>query len=85
MVDWIALTGPPYGIAQVTLDGVAQPDVDLFSATWRYRQVVFSKTGLAAGPHTLVVSWTGRKNAGATSDYINLDAVGVIGTLTQAP
>ncbi len=33
-IEWLALTGPTYGIAQVVLDGVAQPDVDLYSATY---------------------------------------------------
>ncbi len=62
-IDWMALTGPIYGIAQVELDGVLQPDVDLYSANYLFQQVVFSKTGLAAGPHTMVVNWTGRRNA----------------------
>jgi hypothetical protein len=83
--EWMALTGPSYGIAQVVLDGVLQPDVDLYSPTYKFRQFVFQTAALTAGPHTLVVSWTGRKNP-LSSDYrINLDAIGVAGTLTQAP
>jgi len=84
-IGWTALTGPTYGIASVTLDGVVQQYLDLYSATYLSRQLVFSRVGLPSGPHTLVVRWTGLKNASATSDYISLDAIGVTGTLTQAP
>ncbi len=64
---------------------MVQPDVDLYSASYLSRQVVFSKAGLAAGPHTLVVTWTGRRNASAVYHQIGLDAIRVAGTLTQAP
>ena len=73
----VASKGPGYGTMSVTLDGAAQPNVDLSAATAKYQQVVFSKTGLTDAAHRLVIERAAGK--------INLDAVDVLGTLTQAP
>jgi photosystem II stability/assembly factor-like uncharacterized protein len=63
------------GIMHVSLDGVAQPDVNLGTGTISYKQIVFSATGLSAGPHTLSLSGT----------MFDLDALDIAGTLTQSP
>ena len=47
--------GPGYGTMSVTLDGAAQPNVDLSAASAKYQQVVFSKTGLTDAAHRLVI------------------------------
>lgn len=74
----VASKGPGYGTMSVTLDGDAQPNVDLGAATAKHQQVVFSKTtGLADAAHRLVIERAAGK--------INLDAVNILGTLTQAP
>ena len=82
-IEWRALTGPIYGIAEVEIDGVPQPDVDLYSASYRYNRVVLSKFSLSPGLHTMTVRWTGRKNAGASNSFISLDAVGLAGTIER--
>jgi hypothetical protein len=46
-IDLIALTGPTYGIARVTLDSVETTMVDLYSPTYQYKRVVYSRRGLA--------------------------------------
>ena len=63
----VASKGPAYGIMSVTLDGAAQPNVDLYAATAKYQQVVFSKTGLTDAAHRLVIEWTNSKNAAASA------------------
>ena len=47
----------------------------MYAASYGYQQVVFERTGLSAGAHTLEVVNTGRKNAAAFGTYADLDAV----------
>ena len=70
---------------KVTLDGTVQPNVNLYAATTVYQQKVFTKTGLANTSHTLTLAWTGTSNGVNTATTIDLDALDVAGTLTQAP
>jgi hypothetical protein len=74
--------GRAYGIMKVTLDGVARR-VSLYRSSTAYRQKVFSRTGLTAGPHTIMLQWTGTKSAAATSKTVNLDALAIRGALNQ--
>ena len=83
-IDLIALTGPNYGIASVTLDGGTPVNVDLYSASYAYQQSVWSASSLTDGPHTLRVEWTGSKNTSSTDTQINIDAVDLIGILTPS-
>jgi hypothetical protein len=81
----IASKGPAYGVMKVTLDGAAQPNVDLYAGAASYQQIVFSKTGLTDAAHRLVIEWTNSKNAAASATTINLDALRIVGSLAQAP
>jgi hypothetical protein len=87
-VELLALTGPDWGRASVTLDGVLQPGyVEFYSPTYIFQKSVYLKTGLTNGPHTLTLECTGEKNPAASGIKIDLDAVivtGTPGTLTQA-
>ena len=81
-LDWIATTGPGMGTADVSVDnGAAQP-VDLSGSTTRYQQKVWSTGMLAAGTHTVGISWDENDTAGA---YIDVDAFDVLGTLPSTP
>ena len=73
-VNWIGFRGPQAGIARVTLDGVFAAEVDTYSITEVVQSVVFRKTGLAAGTHTLTIEATGGKNPLATDSYVVVDA-----------
>ena len=81
----LATKGPAYGKMTVFLDGVQQPTIDLYAATARYQQAVFNKSGLSSAAHRLVLGWANSKNASASAKTINVDAVGVVGSLLQAP
>jgi len=83
-IDWITTKGPGFGIARVTVDGGAPVLVDLFNPTTAYRQRAFSARGLAEGPHTMVIEWTGTKRSVATNTYVGIDAFDVVGTFTPA-
>ncbi|NLZ47525.1 MAG: hypothetical protein GX895_01850, partial [Clostridiales bacterium] len=76
----IKLISTPYpnrGIARVTLDGTSY-DVDLYGYMI-YQAVVFEKTNLAYGTHSIKVEYTGRKNPNSSGTYIMIDAFDIIG------
>jgi len=73
-VKWKALKSPYYGIARVYIDGTLDAEVDLYSPTAQYQQVVYEKQSLTEGSHTIRIERTGNKNASALAAYISLDA-----------
>jgi hypothetical protein len=78
---WLAKKSPAYGQAQVTVDGGSPVTVDLYSADVLWRQEVWNSGVLGSGSHTVVIQWTGSKNAAATDTNINIDYLYVAGTL----
>ncbi len=83
-LDVIATTGPDCGIASVALDGGMPVDVDLYSGGVQYQRPVYSTGTLPYGTHTVLVSWTGRKNPASVGLFVTLDAVIAAGSLAQA-
>jgi hypothetical protein len=73
-VAWVTTRASNRGIAQVRLDGVLVATVDLFAAATSPRQLVFQRTGIGAGTHTLQVRVTGTRNAASTGNRIDVDA-----------
>ncbi len=53
-VKLVARTAPWYGLAEVCVGGDTET-VDFYSPTVAYKQVVFEKTGLSPGEHTLSI------------------------------
>jgi hypothetical protein len=78
---WIAKTSPAYGKAQVSVDGAVVGEVDLYSATTKYQQVVWNTGFLTEGSHTVIIRWLGTKRSQSSGTNIGLDAVDVIGML----
>lgn len=76
-VKWVALKGPTYGITYVYIDNIKVASVDLYSLTPGYKQIVFTKTGLTAGVHTIKLLRTTSKNAAATGYNTNVDNITV--------
>ncbi len=54
-VAWVGQRGPRRGRAKVYLDGQLLTKVDLYASSLSERRIVFSATGLTAGPHTLKI------------------------------
>jgi hypothetical protein len=77
-VDWIATLGPNMGNADVSVDGKAAVLINLNSATYIYKKMVFSTGDLASGKHVLEISWD---EANGTGTYISVDALDVVGTV----
>jgi N-acetylmuramoyl-L-alanine amidase len=81
---WIAQKGPLNGKAKVILDGGDPQTVDLYDSSYVSKQAVYNTGVLDDGPHTVSIEWTGTRNTAATMDLVNLDAVEVVGELTDA-
>lgn len=73
-IAWVARTTPTSGIASVTIDGVRQDDVDRYSAKTEFQKVVFRKTDLEPGRHTITVAWTSKDGAGPAGGAMHMDA-----------
>jgi len=58
-VAWVSTKSPKRGKAKVFVDGVLQTTVDLFASSLKDRQIVFTASGLSAGPHTLKIQVVG--------------------------
>src|SRR5437773_7172561 len=76
-VSWLGLRGPQAGVAKVYLDGAYQVDVDCYASTETVRAVLFTRSGLTAGAHTLTIEATGTRNTAATDAFISVDAFDV--------
>lgn len=60
------------GIAQITIDGVRQPDIDQYGHLGYRRTVTYS---LTSGTHRLGLVNSGRRNPGAIGGWVGLDAL----------
>jgi len=78
---WLAKKSPAYGMAKVTLDGGRPMTIDLYNASEAFKQKVWNTGVLPNSSHTVVIEWTGTKNASATNTNISIDAVQVLGTV----
>jgi len=68
------------GIAKLTLDGSKTYMVDLYAPVF-YSTAAWVSDPVPAGDHTLLIEWTGQKNAASKNTFIQFDAVVVYGTL----
>lgn len=73
----VRLIGPKArtgGIVTLTLDGVRVAKIDTYSRRTRHQAVLFERSGLTAGTHTLVATVTGKRNRKARRGYASIDA-----------
>jgi len=74
-VVWLATKTPASGRGRVYLDGLAQADIDLYSAANDYQAAVWRKTGLAKGSHTISIEVLGTKEASSSGFGVDVDAI----------
>ncbi len=79
-VTWIGIRNVSSGIALVQVDGVPVSEVDLFARPEVIHTPIITVNGLSPGSHTLTIGVTGRRNADAESNIVQVDAFDV-----QAP
>jgi len=79
-VTWIGTRNVSSGIALVKVDGGSGTEVDLFARPEVIHTPIIAVNGLSPGSHTLTIEVTGRQNADALSNIVQVDAFEV-----QAP
>ena len=67
-----------HGIAAYSIDGGAETEVDLYSATRSDNSFLFASPTLTKGQHTLKVRVSGRKNPSATAYVVPADRVDIV-------
>lgn len=77
-VKVLGSTSTSNGYANLYIDGVLQSTVDTYSATTKYRQLLYESGILPEGVHTLRIEATGTKRSAAANFYVTLDAVQVL-------
>ncbi len=82
----VCAKGPAYGKLKITIDGTPLTGYpDLYNATPLSKQLVYAKTGMTYGNHTVTIDCSGFKNILSSAKTVNLDALDIYGTLLQAP
>ena len=76
-ISIIAPTSNTKGVAMVTIDGQLY-EVDLYSTTAEDKKVVFTKTGLGSGDHTITIESIGVKNINSKNTVIAIDAFDIL-------
>ncbi|HLH38626.1 MAG TPA: hypothetical protein VKX39_05715 [Bryobacteraceae bacterium] len=71
-IEYVYTKAANRGIAEVWIDRKLRAQVDLYSEKTRWRQST-AIGGLEAGPHTLEVRVSGRKNAKSADYFVDLD------------
>ncbi|MER5450917.1 beta-galactosidase [Streptomyces sp. NPDC002764] len=74
-IRWIGSKTDNHGYADVYLDGTKVATVD--DSGGENQAVVFQKTGLPSGAHTLKIVVAGDHSSGSTDNYVSIDAVDV--------
>jgi hypothetical protein len=86
VVNWIGLKGPNTAIGLVSIDGVSYGNIDTYAAAYSAKQVLFSKSDLSSGAHTMRITYVGKNAAAATTSYLVVDAIDtapVAGSITK--
>jgi subtilisin family serine protease/fibronectin type 3 domain-containing protein len=76
-IRWYGFTSNSRGIAKVFIDGVEIQDVDCYTSTSVYQKLLFEKSDLSYGTHTIKIVATGNKNSSSTGISVTLDALEV--------
>ncbi len=73
-IKWYGVKGVDHGKANVFIDNVLDSTLDLYAAS-RTTGVVYSKTGLTSGSHTIKIVVRSDRNTSATNTYVEVDAL----------
>ncbi|MCL2418569.1 MAG: beta-galactosidase, partial [Conexibacteraceae bacterium] len=74
-IRWIGSQTGNHGFADVFIDGVKQATVDCSGNADQV--VLFSKTGLSDGPHTLKIVVDGTHSSDSTDNFVSIDAIDI--------
>jgi galactosylceramidase len=63
-----------HGYAAVSVDGGPSAIIDSYSPAEEYQQVLFSKSGLSTGRHTITITVLDQKDSASSGTYSDIDA-----------
>lgn len=78
-IAWIATMAKDRGKAAVYLDGKRVATVDLYRSSTSVRRLVFLRTNLSSGSHTLKVVVLGKKRSASKASYVDVDGWTTLG------
>jgi outer membrane biosynthesis protein TonB len=84
-ITWLGLRDSWSGTSDVYLDGVFQARVDSYSTGSDYQDVLFTRSGLSAGTHTLRIVVSGDRNPASGGAWVWIDAFDVTAATTPTP
>jgi len=84
-IQWIGTTGHGYGKATVSIDGGAATTVDTYSSSTQRQQLIYTKTGLSNGTHTIKITALGTHDSSSNGSLISIDALNVPGSPALEP
>ncbi|QGQ99716.1 DUF4185 domain-containing protein [Paenibacillus psychroresistens] len=73
-VKWMGAKNNDHGKADIYMDGVLDATIDTYSATFDKQQILYTKTGLSSGSHTIKIQLRSDKNAASSGYYTDVDA-----------
>jgi hypothetical protein len=73
-IAWVGEKNNNHGYASVSIDGGTAVLVDTYAPTRHTQQLLYQRTGLAPGPHTITITVTSQKRPAATNTYQDVDA-----------
>lgn len=86
-IQWVSSRYSNRGKAKVYIDDIYQQEIDLYSTgSWLAQQVVFTKTGLSSGTHTIKIEVSGKNPLSGGpwgSGWVPIDAFDTSNHLTR--
>jgi hypothetical protein len=79
-IGLVSVKAPGMGYLKLTLDSWSPMNVDLYDSS-PGTKTAWTSGVLASGVHTVMIEWTGLKNAASGNTWISVDAVDLKGTL----
>jgi hypothetical protein len=73
-IAWVGTKDSTHGYARVLVDGGPAVLVDTYAPTRETQHVLYKRSGLAPGTHTITITVTSRKDPAATNTFQEVDA-----------
>jgi hypothetical protein len=83
-MDLIGTLSPFGGISTISVDGGTPLDIDFYASATSHQRKVWGTSGLSAGPHSVRLVVTSRRNPASSGGNAYVDAFDVMGALLAA-
>ncbi|MEH7087328.1 discoidin domain-containing protein, partial [Neobacillus drentensis] len=72
-IAWYGVKGSDHGKADVYIDDALDSTIDLYQATRSVQSLIYTKTGLRSGFHTIKIVVRSDRNPSASNNYVEVD------------